>query len=324
MVFESVFDMMGNFFQALMTFSESDIGLRLLFGLLVFTVLFGVSEFVLKNYAKNIRTTITLIIGILSAAMIPGSAVRTLSSVWGGFFYMLFAGIIPIGLIYWALSSFKGETKSDYFMKFILSFIAFIVASIWASGSFAGMLGRERTLPIWTGFDGILGIITIIAFVMWIVYLFKMIGAEQGETSEEIPENVKKWWKRMGWAQFEQEPAILRNIKAMIDAKQSKEAIISKIKRAEMITRRMDRTVRLSYGEVKKITDDTVRQSVVNLIQNDLTPAIELLDKKLREAESKVNAKDYDAAGTSIDEVIAQHRIAMSLEMDLMHKFEMY
>lgn len=323
MVFESVFDLLGNLAVAIMKFAEGEAGLKVLFGALVFVFLFGGSQLVLKAYAQNVRIAITLLIGIMSSVMIPGSAVEVLMSVWGGFFYMLFVGFIPIGLIYFAMSSFKGETKHEYFMKFIFAFIAFIMSTIGSSGSFAILFGKERLLEIWSGYSSILGVITAVACVLWIYYLAKMVGAERGDPSikAEVPKGVKRYVRRyFGSVEQKDEPELLRSIKRKVQTAIRWDGIEKDWNTANKINDRVEEVIAYATSKADKIKGKNEKHYLDSVTKMEASAsAVRKGLDKVKEA-MRSSPPKRDKALKEIEKVIEAHNMLNRLEINFMRK----
>lgn len=107
----------ADIFKAIFAIDASDpLGLKVLFGLFLFVLLFGVSQLVFKKFAQGVRITLAVILAIISTILVPSSLLVTVAQTYGAVF-MIFLLAIPVLGGFWILTRFKEKTKFNYVLK---------------------------------------------------------------------------------------------------------------------------------------------------------------------------------------------------------------
>jgi len=212
------------------------IGARILLIFLVFAVLFGISQLALKNYAKNIRIAITLIVALIAAFAIPAALVQEIFLVWGGMLYAILVLVPVVGGTYLMFKGIKDETRFGYLMKLLISMVL-VYITLFLSGvimfsriSAASTAGLPPVAGFWAGLITFFNILGVFYVILMIYYIFKSIfpgqseGAVRGrgarDRDEDMPENVKRalkrWWGTRGRPEFTSIPHTLDQVASAI------------------------------------------------------------------------------------------------------------
>lgn len=102
---------------------QTDKGLKLLFTLFLFVLLFGFSQIALGKFAQNIRLFLSCILAIISTMSVPIDALKAIAIAYGVFFSTLLVGVPAVGGAYILFGVFEGEDMLSYIIKSVLSFI---------------------------------------------------------------------------------------------------------------------------------------------------------------------------------------------------------
>ncbi len=164
--------------------------LRILTGLLIFAILFGASQLVLKDYAKNVRLAISLLLGIISVIMIPGRLLAAVAKSYGVAFAAVMIGAPVLGGVYLMFGVFKEKNRTHWAANFGIAAVLWYIL-----GSFSNVYLLDSASK-----SNVMGSLTAIAsavfFFLMIWYAFKIVTGE--ETQEEIPEEAKNAMKAVG------------------------------------------------------------------------------------------------------------------------------
>ncbi len=178
------------------------IGARILFLILIFSVLFGVSQIVLGTWQKNIRMAIALILALVSSLAIPGGLLITASQVWGGAVWLAMV-LVPVIAGFYALYEWKvlqGETRGVYFTKLIIASVILFI-STYLAGGVAGFVGAAETVVsgLWEGFDTIFTLLSFFSLILVGYYIFKIIspGEKVEGDAETGIKRAKQAWRAL-------------------------------------------------------------------------------------------------------------------------------
>lgn len=302
------------------------VGGRILFALLIFSVLFGASQLVLKNYAQNIRIMIASIIALIASFAMPAGAIVSIAVLWGGLFYFLTSFVIVAAAFFIIFKVYPGEEREHYFIKFVIAAImAYVMTSL--TGGYIGLFGGSKTIlgNLWSGFDTITSLIGTIFTVMAIYFFYKFLFPGAGGASDEIPEETKKalarWWKRKGRADFSKEPTVLDNILKGIKGNKPWSDLKKQFNQSDKILKRINGLIVFSYKKVKAITNTAVKTDAEKLI-TQMEAEVQIVRDGLQATEINLSSAtpDYGAAETALNKIIASHKTLMSLEIQFLEK----
>ncbi|MBW2982562.1 hypothetical protein KY343_06790 [Candidatus Woesearchaeota archaeon] len=189
----------GIFYYILMELPKSDAGAKLIFGILILTIMYGVAKLVFTKFAPNLQFTIALLIALISAFAMPASILKQVSLLWGGIIYSLFIAAPVLGLFYLLFTSFKEPTRGNYAIKFgIASILTYI--SNFVGGGEGEVLGvKVEEMAFFKAFDFGFGILGLVAVILLFYYIIKMVSPGEGtheraaEHATEARDKVRGW-----------------------------------------------------------------------------------------------------------------------------------
>jgi hypothetical protein len=101
---------------------ESLIVAKVIFGILIFAILFAVSNLgSIGQFSKNARVSIAALVSLIAAVTIPTSMLLTVIKLYGGSMLLFFVGVIVVVLFFAIFKWIKGEDRASYFTKFALT-----------------------------------------------------------------------------------------------------------------------------------------------------------------------------------------------------------
>ncbi len=312
--------------------ADDIIMMRLLFAILIFAVIYSATAIVMKDFAKNSRIVIGIVIAIISVVAIPGDLLKIAAQTYGGFvLFVLLAVPIFTGL-FLIFGVFKEPTRVNFGIRFAISML------LW------GLVYKISDGAIITGTaEGVWGVIGYIAsFATWIFavmtlyFLIRTVSAGSGaEDKAEIPEqtkkaakNVRKWWRRRGGPGFNRITNIIKNLYAAISTK-NKEALEKAVKGISTIEKRTKDLEIWSYNEVKKFEDfedTTLREKAHDSIQEAIA-AHRAIAESLRKIKQKIPKgpipdKDWEEIKTEADNIDVYSKTARSKEIEFLAKIK--
>jgi hypothetical protein len=158
---------------------EAIIMARALIGILVLSLIFGVSSTVLgTSMSKNARIGASIAVGLIASAAIPQAMIIGIYAAWSGIIAIGMIGGPVIGIFYLVYTQFEEGNRANYFAKFILMLIAAWVTSIGAvtdpttvsatASGYAKILGEY--------FQSVLGWLSLVIYISMAYYLYKTVS----------------------------------------------------------------------------------------------------------------------------------------------------
>ena len=151
---------------------------RVLIGILVLSILFGVTQMLFPNFSKNSRMGISIAIGLIAAAAIPQAMLIGIYATWSGLIAIAMIGTPVIGIFYLTYTQFAEPKRANYFAKFILMLIAAWVTSV---GAVTDPTTVAASAPGWAKllgeyFQSVLGWMSLIIWFSLVYYLYKTVS----------------------------------------------------------------------------------------------------------------------------------------------------
>jgi hypothetical protein len=143
---------------------NDELGLKLVFGLLAFTVLFGISEFIFRNWAKGIRFFLALIMSLMTVMFIPHRLLAAISKTYGLVFAFIMIGIPVLGLFWVLFGLLTEKSRATYRIKATICLIAWYIF---------GVMGNDLTGIFGGGFDKFSLVISTAFLFLTIIYVFR-------------------------------------------------------------------------------------------------------------------------------------------------------
>ena len=156
--------------------------LRMVFGLLLFSILFGASSIALGSYAKNTRIAISLLLALIAVIAVPANLLQSVAKLYGGVFIAFLLALPVVGGIYLMFKTFKDPTKVNYAIKFGIAFILFYVTGRFGTKGLVSIGGAAGTLSsgIFKGISSVMELASAAFLFLWLYYLVKIFTAEAG------------------------------------------------------------------------------------------------------------------------------------------------
>lgn len=179
--------------------------LKLIFSLLMFSILFGASQLLFKNHMTGVRIAVCAILSIITMVTIPPALLISIANMFGAFF-VLFAVGIPTLIGFWIIfRALEGDDRFTHFVKFIICAIFFYVlgwfGTEWGDAGFATRAAKSLVAPLWA--TSIIEIVSGIYAVLMIYYVFKLFGTfKHGEEASILASQVWTDLRRMGQADW--------------------------------------------------------------------------------------------------------------------------
>ncbi len=174
---------------------NDELGLKLVFALLVFTLLFGVSEFVFRGWAKGIRFLLTVTMSIMTVTFIPHRLLASISKTYGVIFVFVMIGVPVLGAIYFLFAVLTEKNKHTYAIKAAICGVLWYVLGALAN-DVKGIFGAAWTIgsSLLGGFEKFSVVVSSFFLIMMIYYVVKVLSAHH----EESPEDFQAIGRRAG------------------------------------------------------------------------------------------------------------------------------
>ncbi len=317
--------------------AEDIVIMRMLFAILIFAVIYSATAIVMKDFAKNSRIVIGIVIAIISVIAVPETLFLGVAKAYGGFIVFIMMGIpVFIGL-FLIFKVFKEPTRFNYTAKFAIAALLFYISGRFAKDSLIGVSGALDTVGgVWGGISSITAFASSI-FLLMAIYFFIRIFSSEGsaikETAGEIPEqtkkaakNVRKWWRRRGGPEFNQITDMISELHAAISTK-NKEALEKAVKKISIVEKRTTDLETWSYDAVKKFEDTTIRENALDNIK-EAVAAHRAIAESLREIKKKIPSKDpipdkdWEEIKTAAKEIDIYSKTARAKELEFLDKIQ--
>ena len=329
------------------------VGARILLMFLVFAIFFGISQLALKNYAKNIRAVITIILAIIASFAIPRQLVQEIFLVWGGVLYAFLVLVPVVGGTWLLYKVLKGETRFDYLIKLLISMLLVYITlflsgvmflSRTARGAATGALGAGGgSIPsaisvtplstFWVGLITFFNILGVFYVILMVYYIFKVIfpgeseGAVRGRGArhrdEEMPDNVKKalkrWWGTRGRPEFTTIPHTLDQVASAIRDKDEGK-VKSALRRMHTFEDRVAKLVAWSQSQTDTLTGAT--KTTADGVIAEITAAHTAISGELGKIETElakdtIGTSEWTVMSRAAREAIKNQRIVQSKALRL-------
>lgn len=245
--------------------------LRVLLFLLVFALIFGVSEWVFKDFAKGNRVTIAIVIGLISTVALPKDLLILIATTYTTVFYLLIYIGIAVGGMYIAFTAFKGEESYHYFGKgFVLLVLWYITSGLITKGlqTAKGVTNLVPKTPEWAVFQGIIELFSVVLFFMGIYYLFKTFFGSKKTITQTYEDNSDAKKEAIDKIKNLFGHSVKRNKDLKDIDPENPEEAIKKLNQAKIPN---------AYKEIKKNIND-VKEIMHNIIDlNEQKKAIKIL-----------------------------------------------
>ena len=297
---------------------------RVLFTLLIFSILFGGSQLLLKNYARNVRIAISLILGLISGLAIPGDLVKEVFQMYGGVFYALMVAGPLLGAAYLIFKVFDGTERFDYVAKFIIAGVAAYVGTAM-SGGVAGLVGAGQQVGaglIWTGLDSIFTMVGVAFGVLTVYYAYKAIFPNIEEV--EMPEGTKKalgrWWRRRGRDDFNKEPGLLRDIENDIRNRVAVAKIKKKLRKSDKIMKRIEELVARSHKDIQDHIESAADRTTAQGYITAMAAPLRAFETAMDAVEAAIDSTppNWATARSRIKTAKSRHNILISQEVNFL------
>ena len=147
--------------------------LRLVVGILVFTILYAGSVTIADFTNKNIRIALSAVLSILSVILMPGTILVAIAGSFSGFFGFIFLALPHAG-IGWFFFKTKSETRGENAMKLGAALLGVFLAANIAkhTGSIGGLTGSSAgvTAP-WGG-----TVVMLLGFFEYVVFAYIILA----------------------------------------------------------------------------------------------------------------------------------------------------
>ena len=196
----------NSFFSAIfgpdfLTNPDNKILLKLIFMLLIFSILYGASNLALGKFAHNVRIIIALIMAIIATAALPTTLLATIAGMWGGAMVALMIAVPILGGVFLMFKTFGEPTKFNYAAKFGIALVMFwLVGAVTNTTnnftSFTALgtaLEGANTLPI-TVLSNMMPLLLVFFFIMSIWYFIRMFTAGTTVSEGEGVEGIASHW----------------------------------------------------------------------------------------------------------------------------------
>jgi hypothetical protein len=322
--------------------AEAVMMIRIIFFILVFAILFGVSELVLKDLAKGSRIAIAIALALISSVGMPKEMLLATTTIWGGSLLALCMIAPMFGLIYLAFAFFKKPERTNYIARTILFGLSAYLASI-VGNTDVTMLGTA-TLGggLWGFLSWVFFWVEWIFWILFIYYLYKSIaGVSAGARAPS--RSLKEMFGKVKSVIKGEELLELEELKFLKDARAELEktppaadealkhlAEAAKIDtRAAQIDSVIDRIERrIEHLEEKDKRRFTTR---IDTISREIRPLFLNMRSRIIQAEGQIKtktARGYAAALTHIKglinwdiRIVALTKQMMQLEEDLTKRY---
>jgi len=321
----------GLFHFILVKLPATDAGARLVFGLLILTILYGVAQLVLGRYSKNLRLMISIMMAIIASVAMPQALLTQISFLWGGIFYAIFIGIPVLGGFYLLFTTFKEPTRGNYAIKMGITGILLYVCNFLTGSAEGKILGVAYTgkdvppvganLEVFNFFSSALGILGAIAAILFIYYVVKTIAPAEGPTLERVghglssamPTSVGRRLRRLGRSAYRADRMTEREIKQLTDdvtlLKSTTPTITATRAGFPQDVKKILTTLQPIRSRLNANTINEIKRKTENAVIDMYTWAKQIGDKKLiddaegAEADVKELKKELDAAETYFEGV---------------------
>tara|TARA_Y100000310_G_scaffold345214_1_gene462756 strand:- start:253 stop:1347 length:1095 start_codon:yes stop_codon:yes gene_type:complete len=110
-------------------FIENIMMMRILFATLIAVMLYGISSLLMGGMTPGIRVSISIIVGIISSAVLPSTMLVAVAGLWGGSIVAIFMLTPVLGGLWLIFNTFKEPSRLNYIFKAVISAFMYTLSS---------------------------------------------------------------------------------------------------------------------------------------------------------------------------------------------------